>query len=428
LALTTPLATLGAITAAGATTTLAAPWQCALSRFWSAALPQPILAQPESVEALASVLRTGHQQGWAIAPCGQGSKLDWGGIPQRLDVLLSTARLNRLVDHAVEDLTVTAQSGLTLGALQDGLAKRGQWLPLDTLYAESSTLGGLIATAAGGSLRHRYGSMRDWLIGVEFVRADGERSKAGGRVVKNVAGYDLMKLLTGSYGSLAVISQVTLRVYPRPEVFRTLALQAECSTLDRLARELLRAPLAPLAFDVLSAAAAKALGLAAQMTLLLRFGSVQAGVEEQVTRLQTRCTGGLIQLTSVEETIWAQLRRALEDRRHLLLKLGLRSTAALGLLEQMTTTIPGAIAHLQLASGLGFIRLPANTSVEQLADLRQRCQTAAGYLTLLEAPPDLKQQFEVWGYTGNALESMRALKRALDPAACLNPGRFVGGI
>ncbi len=428
LALTTALATLEAIPGVGVTDLLPEPWPQVIHRFWPEDAPLPCLVEPESVEALAAVLRASHQQYWAIAPCGQGNQLDWGGLPQRLDLLLSTLKLNQIVEHAAEDLTVTAQSGLSLGELQRQLAQQGQWLPLDCLDPETSTLGGLIATGAGGSLRQRYGNMRDWLIGVEFVRADGERAKAGGRVVKNVAGYDLMKLLTGSYGTLAVITQVTLRVYPRPEVLRTVALQADRAVLQPLARDLLRAPLAPIAFDLLSPAGAERLGLAPQLTLLLRFGSVQAGIDEQLTRLQDRCAAVDVELQPLAETVWDLLRLALEDRQSLLVKVGLRSTASLGFLERVAATEPGAIARLHLASGLGLIRLPASVSAAQLLDLRQQCQAEAGYLIVLEAPRALKQQLDVWGYAGKALEQMRAVKRQLDPGNSLNPGRFVGGI
>ncbi|MGB3267039.1 MAG: FAD-binding oxidoreductase, partial [Microcoleus sp.] len=224
---------------------------------------------PHTQAELAAVIACARRNRWAVLPAGSGSKLDWGGLvkldpdpPQppltrgEQDVVkvplfkgdlggspdaggiaaVSTARLNRLVEHAVGDLTVTAEAGMKFADLQEILGKSGQFLPIDPAYPQQATLGGIVATAGAGSLRHRYRGVRDLLLGITFVRSDGKIAVAGGRVVKNVAGYDLMKLLTGAYGTLGIISQVTFRVYPLPESSGTVILTGETNALAQAAQ------------------------------------------------------------------------------------------------------------------------------------------------------------------------------------------------
>lgn len=158
--------------------------------------PPSCIVYPQTPEQLGTVVSLARQNQWRILPCGSGSKLHWGGIPKDINIVVSTARMNQLIDHASGDLTVTVQAGMKYAELQKILAATGQFLALDPSYSDRATIGGIVATADTGSLRQRYNSVRDQLLGISFVRADGQLTKAGGRVVKNVAGYDLMKLLT----------------------------------------------------------------------------------------------------------------------------------------------------------------------------------------------------------------------------------------
>ncbi|MEY2859424.1 MAG: hypothetical protein RLZZ74_3737, partial [Cyanobacteriota bacterium] len=168
---------------------------------------------PQTIEALAKIVKQAAQQKWRILICGNASKINWGKITQDIQLVVSTQKYDRLIEHAVGDLTVTVEAGMKLADLQSKLRSHQQFLPLDSAYGDA-TLGGIVATADAGSWRQRYGGVRDLLLGLSFVRADGEIAKAGGRVVKNVAGYDLMKLFTGAYGSLGIITQLTFRLYP----------------------------------------------------------------------------------------------------------------------------------------------------------------------------------------------------------------------
>ena len=182
------------------------------------------LVYPNTPEELAAVISYAKQQGLRVLPCGRGSKLHWGGLVDGVNLVISTERLNQVIDHAIGDLTVTAEAGIKFSDLQKMLRKSGQFLAIDPHYPDHATLGGIISTADTGALRHRYNSIRDMILGISFVRSDGQLVKAGGRVVKNVAGYDLMKLLTGAYGTLGIITQVTLRVYPISHAAQTVVL------------------------------------------------------------------------------------------------------------------------------------------------------------------------------------------------------------
>src|SRR5919202_2607600 len=218
------------------------------------------MVYPHTVEELKSVMSCAHSNGWSVLPCGSGSKLGWGGVGKNIDLVISTERLNRVIEHAVGDLTVTVEAGVKLAHLQELLLKENQFLPLDPAYPQQATLGGIIATADSGSWRQRYGGVRDMLLGISFVRSDGQLAKAGGRVVKNVAGYDLMKLFTGSYGTLGFLTESTFRVYPIPEASGTVVLTGEAEAMDATAshnaiasatKTLLASALMPTAADLL---------------------------------------------------------------------------------------------------------------------------------------------------------------------------------
>ncbi|MBE9032197.1 FAD-binding oxidoreductase, partial [filamentous cyanobacterium LEGE 11480] len=249
---------------------------------------------PGTQADMAAAIGAIRQAGYAVLSYGNGTKLNWGGLVgddrpanQRQIVAVSTAGLNQLVDHAVDDMTVTVEAGMRLADLQGMLAEKGQFLTIDPRFiAAGATVGGVIATADSGSLRHRYGGVRDIVLGVSFVRADGELVKAGGRVVKNVAGYDLMKLLTGSYGTLGVMTQVTLRTYPFQPVSQTVVLTGAVQALVQLSQRLMSSVLTPLTMDWLTPQAMTDLGLKSALGLVVRFESVQESVAAQSLRLR----------------------------------------------------------------------------------------------------------------------------------------------
>lgn len=380
---------------------------------------------PANRDSLAATVSLAAQRHWRILPCGSGSKLDWGGLVREADVVVSLEKCDRLLDHAVGDLTVTVEAGIKLADLQAILLAKGQFLPLDPLYPEAATLGGIAATADAGSWRQRYGGVRDLVIGIGLIRADGKTAKAGGRVVKNVAGYDLMKLFIGSYGTLGIISELTLRTYPLPESSGTILLSGESEAIAEVAKTLRNGVLTPTVADVLSARVVEESMGGRGMGLLVRFQSAAASVEEQLAALERIASPwqlqGNIYRNADEQRLWQQLQQGFATP--VLCKVGILPSAAIALLAEIEGF--GIVHH---SSGLGRLSLEGEDLLGQIARLRALCQDKRGFLTVLSAPADIKQQLDPWGYTGNALGLMRELKQQFDPKMLLSPGRFVSGI
>jgi glycolate oxidase FAD binding subunit len=427
-------------------------------------------AYPNTQEELAAVIAWAGQNRRAVLPCGSGSKLDWGGLV-KLDsdplqpragtgapplpreeqdvvkvplkkgdlggsvdaealVAVSTSRLNRLIEHAVGDLTVTAEAGMKFADLQRILATAGQFLALDPAYPQQATLGGIVAAADAGSLRHRYRGVRDMLLGISFVRSDGQIATAGGRVVKNVAGYDLMKLFSGSYGTLGVISQVTFRVYPLPEASATVVLTGETDALARSTQILLSSALTPTAVDLLSSDLVTKLGLGKGTGLIVRFQSIAESVKEQSARLLE--VGEKLGLQAhicsendqhqlwqtLSETIWNSAKISA-----VICKIGVRPSEAVKLIDEFP--IQDALIHA--GSGLGVLRFE-NATADTLRQIRRGCEAKGGFLTVLAGSIELKQQLDVWGYNGSAIDLMQRIKQQFDPQNVLSPNRFLDGI
>ena len=388
---------------------------------------------PNSVEALSETVRQCAADRLPFAPIGSGSKFSWGnGLTLDAVMLVSMAKLDQVIDHAVGDLTVTVQAGMRFGELQTQLKKAGQFIAIDPSYEDRATVGGIVATGDSGALRHRYNSVRDMVLGVELVRSDGERVKAGGRVVKNVAGYDLMKLLTGSYGTLGIMTQVTLRLYPLQESSKTVFLSGEASAVARVMQALLNSGLTPTAIDLLSATVCGPLDLSAamglSMGLLVRFQGLAESVTEQVKRLMA--LGQSQELTTAvplaEDQLWQCLgqvltREASADR--VLCKWAVRSAETVATLSYLQENFPDASARFHVGGGLGQVQFPSVTAAELLG-VRSFVEARGGFLTVLEAPDELKASLDVWGYQGNGLGWMRSIKQRFDPQGLLSPGRL----
>ncbi len=402
-------------------------WQ---KRVETAVTPETQIActvYPNTQEELAAVIACARQNCWALLSCGSGSKLDWGGLVKGVKIAVSTTRLNRLVEHAVGDLTVTAEAGMKFADLQEILGKAGQFLPIDPAYPQQATLGGIIATADAGSLRHRYRGVRDLLLGMTFVRSDGKIAKAGGRVVKNVAGYDLMKLFTGAYGTLGIISQVTFRVYPLPESSGTVILTGETNALAQATQILLSSALTPTAVDLLSPKLVEKLSLGKGSGLVVRFQSIAESVKQQSARLLEVGEKLGLQGTSCAESdehqLWQKLPETVwnsSTKSAIICKIGIRPSEAVPAINEL----PVQDAWIHAGTGLGVLRFEAATA-DTLLQVRRGCEAKGGFLTVLAAPGHIKQGLDVWGYTGSAIDLMRRIKQEFDPENILNCDRFL---
>lgn len=391
--------------------------------------PEIYQVSPHTPQQLADLVQCCGQQGWPLLTLGSGSKLDWGSPLQVTSgtplVVIRTHHLSQILDHASADLTVTVGAGATLQALQDHLEGSQQFWPVNPLYGHQATLGGIIAANTSGAWRHRYGGIRDLVLGVTMVRADGQIVKAGGRVVKNVAGYDLMKLLTGSFGTLGILTQVTLRLYPQPQHRQILLIRGPLAELEQLRQPLFNSTLTPVALDLLSPGLADALHPDQGPGLLLRFHGLPESVTAQIAHLNTLVSSLSLQILSLsltEAEIDRQMLTVLENSTGPLLKLGSPPTQITALLAQIQQLDPQAQVQIT-GSGVGYWRGSKDLDLTRLQDLQTTLDSAQGYLFLLEStqrpiPPALQ--------TPSAPSFLQTrIKQTFDPEQRLSPGRLV---
>jgi glycolate oxidase FAD binding subunit len=413
------------------------------------------VVSPGTIDEVAAVLALAHREGLAVTPWGGGTAMAMGRRPERLDVVLSLHRLHHLVEHEPADLVATAQAGITVSRLQTQLGSRGQWWPLDPPHPEAATLGGVLATNASGPKRFLYGTARDLVIGLKVVHADGTVTKAGGKVTKNVTGYDMTKLYIGSLGTLAVIVEATLKLRPLPPVQQVVwATFPSAEAAWRAARQLLSSPLAPNAVELVNAAIAGFLqrhvagpDRAEGWSLLVGVDGVPRAVARQVRELEAmgREAGLTAWWTDVDDgRLWRALQARFrpqgpEREARLVVRLGTVRTQVLPWLARLAPAgAPWQAAAeftARLGNGLIYASLPCPDDSAQAAHLVRfltevRAQLAAtrGYLVVESAPAGFKAQFDCWGDVGPQAEVMGALKCQFDPQRVLNPGRFVNGL
>lgn len=394
-----------------------------------------VVVEPASEEAIAAVLAFADGEGLKVLPRGGGAQLGLGHPPAGGDILLSLAGLNAVVEHTPGDLTVTAQAGLPLAELQAALAKEGQWLALDPALPPAATVGGVVATNASGPRRLRYGGVRDQIIGVRIVRPDGVIAKGGGKVVKNVAGFDLPKLFTGSLGTLGVIVTATFRLYPLPAASRTVTLDAaDPGPLCDLALRIIGSTLVASAIDLVGAGDARC-------TLAVRFESNREAALDQaeaVARLAEHhgIAGAAAVLEDDEEhRFWqaAGFAATAAAGGALTVKASVLPTEVAGWLAALRQTAAetGLTATWRAHAGHGLIHArlagPESALLAAVPRLREVAARRRGSLVVTGAPPELARRLDPWG-PNPALEVMRRVKEQFDPRGTLNPGRFVGGI
>jgi len=389
-------------------------------------------SRPSSAEELAETLRSSNDAGLAITPVGGGTQLALGNVPHRVDRLLHTTGLNRVVEYEPADLTVTVEAGMRFADLQANLAEHGQFLALDPTAEPEATIGGLIATNASGPLRLAYGTARDLVIGTRVANPDGTLTRAGGRVVKNVAGYDLNKLYVGSLGTLAVIVELSFKLAPIPPATASVVGQFDSFVDARAAvDDVLHSPLSPLAIELLAPGAAALAGMPSSNVLVFRVGGYPRAVERQVrdlTALVGRHGGQPIEASDAWDSV-ATMRQA-ANQRDVVLKAAapLAESATLMTLLQEQLADLDPVVWVSAGNGVAYAACSAPTSVDRLVELRRRVAQVGtnASLVLQRCPVELKQHLDVWGDVGASLSLMRALKDKLDPRGTLNPGRYVG--
>jgi glycolate oxidase FAD binding subunit len=387
-----------------------------------------LIAEPGSEQELAEVLKLASEAGIAVIPCGGGTKLAWGNPPKRADLILSTARLNRVIEHAWADMTVTVEAGCTLQTLQEALAQHGQRLALDPLWPDRATVGGVLSTNDSGTLRLRFGALRDLIIGVTVALPDGTLASSGGKVVKNVAGYDLPKLVTGALGTLGVITRAVFRLHPLPKATRTIScLARDVPEAQRFLLAIQDSKLAHSALQVRCVA-----GAPPQVDIL--FEGVEAGLNAQGEQLKSIVAPAL--LTDPGPVVWRARRELYSAAKGSEAYSALAKICVLpaGIGDAIGTVVGASETRVRCnavvqATGIGCVHLEGEAAAIGfvLKSLRAELERADGFLTIAHRPATMPP-LDAWGGPGDEFPLMRAIKQQLDPAAALNPGRFVGGI
>ncbi len=379
------------------------------------------VVEPDSVEELTAALERAARDQLLVVPRGGGTKLSWGPPPSRIDILLSTARLDRVLAHRHGDLTATVQAGATLAAANEQLGAHRQWIPLDPPASGRATIGGIVATNDSGPRRHRYGAPRDLIIGVELARADGRLARGGGIVVKNVAGYDLPRLMSGSFGSLGVIVSATFKLYPMSPASRTLLVPLregrDAATLSNLIAQLLASPLTPTAVEIATR----------PLRLLMRFESIETVVEQQAAAAAALVAGLGLRSDSLsgaeEQRLWAEHQDAASNEQGALLKITLLPAelgAVLGALEDLLGSGHYALTG-RAGVGVLLVQIGGNAAAHSAAirGLRKELPPARGSVVIVRGSRELRESEGVWGELGDGAGLMRAVKQQFDPAGVL---------
>ena len=398
---------------------------------------------PATYEEAAEVLRSCASDGRAVRFRGGGTKLGWGRPVPEPDVEICTGGLDRVLEHNAGDFTAVLQAGAPLAVVQDTLAGAGQMLALDPPLSPwgaagddaaieaadaGATIGGIVATNDSGPLRHKYGGVRDLVVGVTVVLSDGTIARAGGKVIKNVAGYDLGKLFAGAFGTLGLIAEITVRLHPRAARSATVvARSSDSMQLAAAAATLAHAPLEADCLDLWWDASTGADSSPAAGAVLARFGSADPGPRADEAAALLRKMGGLeIEIDTDDSACWEAQRAA--QRGDVVVKVS-TLPAALPAAMAATQALEGTLVA-RAGLGLTWIQLPTGDgpaeTAARIGNLRESLEPAP--CVVLDAPTDVRAALDPWGGDTGPVELMRKVKERFDPAGVCAPGLFVGGI
>jgi len=405
------------------------------------------VVSPGNVEEISKLLAYANAEKLAVVPRGNGTKMATGGIPRKLDLVLSMLRINRITEHDVPNLSLSVEAGITLEAVQQKLAGtgKGSFLPLDPPYVDKGTIGGIIATNGSGPRRYLYSSARDLLLGLKAVLPNGDVVAFGGKTVKNVSGYDMTKLMIGSWGALGVITEITTKLLPLPEASATLlASFDDLSKAGSLTKKVLHSVLLPSAMEVMDANAAGKLGQKARYLVAFSLEGVAEAVDRQVAEIgemakRAGAGDGKVLTGADDGAFWRRVR-------DMALTAGASVILRSNFVISKQAEILGNYERWAQASGIGcaFIGQAGNgiltsyilengvekrdSVIDLIGKFTAEAAKHSGNLIVEAAPRDLKEKVSVWGRPRSDYGVMRRLKEEMDPVGVLNSGRFVGGI
>jgi len=418
-----------------------------------------VIVSPRTMDEVSKIIAYANQQHLVVIPMGNGTKMGMGGIPKKMDIVLLTRRLNRITDCDTENLTLSAESGMTLSEVQKLLAKegRGYFLPLDPSFTDKATLGGIVATNSSGPKRYLYGTARDLIIGMKAVFSNGDIVVSGGKTVKNVSGYDMCKLLIGSFGTLGILCEMTFKLLPLPEKEATLLVPfRNLDEADGFVQVITHSQLIPASIETLNATAVKKMKspipLAANGNYLVAIGleGVAEAVERQIAEIgDMGRKQGALEVMRFDSEKHRAFWNGLRDFSKGLTK---RYPYCLSLKSNVLISKCGKVMgnYEKIAKGLGidcaFVSHSGNgvlysyvlagnnfkSKTESLIKLVGKLTSEAvkneGNLVVESSPLPIKKRVNIWGRSRSDYQIMRRIKKQVDPAGVLNPGRFLGGI
>jgi glycolate oxidase FAD binding subunit len=395
-------------------------------------LEPSLVVEPGTIEETSEVMKLASREGLAVSPRGGGTKMGLGNPPRQVDLILSTLRMDGIIEHVPGDQIVRAQAGLKLEDLQESLAGSDQLLGIDP-PEEGATVGGVVAANASGPRRLRYGTVRDLIIGIKVVLADGTVAKAGGKVVKNVAGYDLSKLFTGSLGTLGVIAEANFRLHPIRESARTVFVEVDDpAQIPEVAQALTHSSLSQFVLDALEMRWENGRGVIAAL-----FEGIEPAVEAQSSAaaelLRSYGETNVLGKDDSDE-FWDSFARRPWATGDVALKISAPPADLTAVLDSVLGAAERAGVEARLSghagTGVTFAGLSGEDEglvdvVEEVREIRVR---RGGSVVVQEAPLSIKERLDVWGPAGDYLGLTRRVKEKFDPGYTMNPGRFLGGI
>jgi glycolate oxidase FAD binding subunit len=375
-------------------------------------LGEAVAVAPGSTEEIAAVLRLAQENHLAVVECGGGTKQGWG-YPVAPALVLEMHRLNTLREHTWQDMTCIVEAGCTWAAMQSGLAQHGQFVAVDPLWPDKATVGGIVATNDSGALRQRYGGLRDLIIGMTIVLADGTIAHTGGKVVKNVAGYDLHKLMIGAFGTLGVVTSVNFRLHSIPRSQQSFTVSAgSVEPVGRVMLAMLHAQLSTVAIQLR--------GGMDGFDLDIRLASLPEVLETQAGALEMLAQSEGLRLGAAADEVWNARQRQLDA------DVVCKGTMLPSEIARFAERVRGLGGEsVTQAGGIMIAGFPA-AAAGQLPQLRRELEEASGSLMVLKQPAETK--LDCWGTLPDSLPLMREIKRQFDPERILNPGRFLGQI
>lgn len=417
------------------------------------------IVSPGSIDEVSKIISYAHLEHHIIVPRGNGTKMGMGGIPKKVDIILSTQRLNRITDSDCENLTLSAESGITLSEVQKSLRQvgKGYFLPLDPPFTEKATLGGIVATNSSGPKRLLYGTTRDLIIGTKAVFPNGDIVISGGKTVKNVSGYDMCKLLIGSYGTLGILCEMTFKLLPLPEKEGTLLLSfGEIEEADGFIREVRSSQLIPSSIELLNAVATQNMKYSVSVPengnyfVAIGLEGVVESIDRQVSEMKEigkkHRILEVVRLDSEKHQLfWNSIRdfscgvtstypsviilksNFLISKSGEMLKTYEKVAHEFGIESAFICHAGNGILYSYIFPGKTF-RARIESLVELIGRLTSEAAKNEGNLVLESSPLLIKKKVNVWGQSRNDYLVARRLKKQIDPAGTLNTGRFVGGI